>query len=647
MRLGVVACLVAAAVATARADDADTTIDAETGALLPTRVTFSLVRTVARIEARFVASFDGPAADLANRYVSPLPRDAVVTSGTVTRGRRVERLELARASHVDALFAALLERPGRGSKRRWGVRIDGTSDMTLAIAAPVSGTLAVDVVIEAPTCFVDDMRVVDIPRAWLARVPARLLPARDASELDAACGVSGGTWVALPSRELMRARTDASRMGISTGRLSLPDRDIARVELALAHRLGEVPRDLHTVILVDHSRSLTDAERENQRAIVAAYLRAAPNSRVQIVAYARTTEPLLAGWTTAATAASRIDRALRNLAPRNGSNVDAALGVAGTWLSSARGTRRVLVLSDERLAHRVLDDPLAMRTVLPSGALLHAVRVSGGSELERDDDLVLAPLALATGGIGVTGGVDAHGDVDATSLVRPTKLDHVKLEGEGWDTSLTDARPCPPGELSAPLDEGRSCVWWVDGKAGSGALTIRGWLWGREITRVIDPDRGRAVEVARILSTFASLPSELVPHVELAAHAVNGTWSLFAMWGDSGGYDASETWGTIGVSIGSPCCGVRHHIRGIGTSSAVSSEELSRQLAGAVARCRPRSVARVTIELTREEIVDVAVQLQQVEPDVETCIVEGVWDTALSVSQPASHVTRTLTFQPS
>ena len=235
------------------------------------------------------------------------------------------------------------------------------------------------------------------------------------------------------SRELAERPAGDQRIDGIAGRLPLDDRHIAHVELDLSREISEVPQDLYTAIVIDASRSLDDNEVEAQRAIVELYLREAPNSHVQLIAYARRARALLPGWTNASQALPRVDRELRALAGRNGSNIDVALGEAARWLSSVDGTRRIVVFSDELLAQRLLDaSPLALRRGLSDDTLVHVVALANGTgALSRADDAVLAPLALATFGIAVRGGLDDDGNVDAKLLVRPIWLDHIKLHSAG------------------------------------------------------------------------------------------------------------------------------------------------------------------------------------------------------------------------
>jgi hypothetical protein len=641
------ACFVLAA-RSAHADPAG--LDPETGMLVPTRLTAKLDGANATISARFRVDVEGPATERENQQSFGLPDASVVTGAVVRSTDHVERLALERVGTVDKKFSALLARPSHGGRRSWGIRLDVAAGVGLVgVAAPRDATLTLDVSFEAETCFLDDTRYVSVPKSWSASIPRTLSPVAAQPAIEETCGsTGGGGWIAIPSRDLGKRPGGSGRVGVIASKVSLAKIDVARVELSLAAALTSIPRDLHTAIVVDHSRSLTPAQRENQRAIVEAYLRAAPDSRVQVIGYARTAEPLLAGWTIASRAATRVDRAIRALPPRNGSNIDVALAAASAWLGNVKGTRRVIVLTDERLVPRITDEPLALKTLLPDQTLVHVVDISGtgaGTLLRSDDDM-FAPFARATGGMSLIGGPDGDGNLDAMVLARPTSLDNLSITGTGWaDKSQRDPRPCPLA-MPAPMFEGHSCVWWADGTPASGEITISGALWGTTITKTVRPDARGGRGVARILSTLANLESELVPEVETAALAVNSVWSLFAIWGPRGGYDEIEPLGTFGFSRSNCCQSSTNDVGiGLGTVARMPDRELRQQLAGAVARCHPRANVTVTVETTLDEIAGVEVTAN--DASIAACITEGVWDTFVLLVSPPPFMRTKLVFQPS
>jgi hypothetical protein len=432
-------------------------------------------------------------------------------------------------------------------------------------------------------------------------------------------------------------------MGAIAGRLVLDSAQFARVEIDLARELTTVPADLHTVLVVDHSRSLGGDELEAQRAIVAAYLRAAPASRVQVIGYTRTAHALLPSWTTAMHAAPQIDRAIRALPPRNGSNVDEALREAASWLAGVQGTKRIVLFSDERLAAR-LEVPDELRGLVPADTLVHVVRphVAGfGIERNLDEESALPLLAKHTQGIAVFGSLVDQGDLDATVLLRPTSIDQLAVAAAGMERveHFFDDRDC-----DETLHEGETCTWWGEGSGAPGPITITGLLWNKPIKRVVHADPSLARAVARALSVMQTLGPGLQQEVDRAAFAVNAFWSLFAQWGGSGGYEDLGGFGTIGGGRLS----TRSHDVGRGTPSSGRGRvplDLRDQLKSAVAACNPGTVrVALAVETTVEEIVDVAVTVTPYVAALERCVREGVWDVTLRLADAPPRATSRVVF---
>ena len=269
----------------------------------------------------------------------------------------------------------------------------------------------------------------------------------------------------------MKQPAGEQRIGAIAGRLPLDTKHFARVELDVARELSAIPDDLHTVIVFDHSRSLSADELESERAIALAYIRGAPRSRVQVIGYARHSQALLPSWMVASQAATRVEAALLELPPRNGSNLDEALREAATWLARVQGTKRILLFSDERLADRFTDAIEPLRELVADDTLIHVVRPGAhGLELERRDSL-LSPLAIATQGVEVFGSSDPDKRLDVTMLLRPTSIDHLEVTATGWETSTTFA---DPHDCRDTLLEGNTCTWWGEGDGAAGPITITG-----------------------------------------------------------------------------------------------------------------------------------------------------------------------------
>lgn len=654
MRRLAVLLLLAAGPAYAQVDPDDTSTD---GGLPPTSVHARLAGTTVELTARFAFDVDGPTFDVGIHPVT-LPPGAVVTSAVATVNRSSHRLTLDDAEHIENVFSAFTTTVA-GSKRAWAVRIaksssGGSAGVDLDIAAAARGHVVVELSVEVPGCFYGDARYAQVPASWYSHLDAIRDRVKQDDHLDGTCNVQSDVfpleWLRFPVRELTTKPFGDARIGTAAGRLALGEDHVARVEIDLSSKLTQVPGDLHTAIVIDGSRSLSADEIETQRAIVASYLQQAPpQSHVQVIAYARHAKALLPSWMPAASSAPRIDREIRALAPRNGSNVDEAIVEAGVWLARATGTRRLIVIDDGRFASRISEIPTAqLAHALPDRTLVHVVDVSWNrSGLVRMDDLMLGELAASTGGIGVAAGMPEDHKLDATMLVHPLGIDRIKVTGSGWH-DLQDLGSCPTIDRGDDelLAEGMSCTWWGRGDAVSGPITFEGFLWGQHITRVLraDPSQGR--HLARELTTSDSIfDDDMKKRIDRAAFAVNDAWSMLVTWGGTGGYADIEGSGSFGFGrSGSSHDGVGDSI---GFASGHVKLDLKKQLAPAVAACHA-TASKVTIglETTLQEIVDVTVAVTPYDETIQRCIVEAVWDISLAIPSAPAMANSTTVFDP-
>ncbi len=601
-----------------------------------------LVGDAVQIEARVEIEQDGPLPPPGLSNSISLPTGAVVTGATVTVGHHTQRMQLLERTVADKRLEILSKPATPSGGRMWAVRIDSEfSDIArIEIAAARAGRVRIDFTLEVPACFADDARNILVPADWTSAMRGKgtLVSTETARVLGERCGIDGTSWFAFADTALARKPAGQERIGTHTQRLSLGPSDVARVEVSAAKRLSDIPIDLHTVLVVDHSRSMTTEDLETQRAAIDAYLRAAPSTRVQLVGYARDAHTLLPGWTLASQAGARIDRELRALAPRNGSNVDRGLAVASTLLDNVRGTRRIVLFTDDRLADRITFDVSTLAAAVPPNILVHVVSLHGvGERVARNTGHVLEPIALATTGAAFAVDRDASGVIDALPLVRPISFDNISISGPEWTPLQADVA-CPD-----ELAEGASCAWIADGTSTSKPIVVEGWLWGTKVVREISPDRRAARSLARRLVTWTSLPSHLLEGVQAAAEAVNDAWSLVATWGPRGGYGDLETYGTIG--IGSFSTHSNHHsIVGVGKAGErPRPDELIAQLGPVVRACKPRSKVFLVVELTIEEIVDLSLAFtDERDRALSDCITNGVWDASLALATPPSHATVTI-----
>jgi len=654
MRRLAVLLLLAAGPASAQGDAGDTETDA---GLAPTSVHARLAGTTVELTARFAFDVDGPTFDVGAHPVT-LPPTAVVTSAVATVNGSSHRLALDDAEHIDSVFSAFAQDVGAG-KRTWAVRImKNTSGIDIDLAAAARGHVVVELSVEIPGCFYRDARYAELPASWYSHLDAIRDRVKHDDDLDGTCNVSSDVsnevfpteWVRFPVRELATRPFGEARIGAAAGRLGLGEDHLARVEIDLSSKLTQVPADLHTAIVIDSSRSMSADEIETQRAIVASYLQhTPPQSRVQVIAYSRHARPLLASWMPAATTAPRIDREIRALAPRNGSNVDEAIAEAGAWLARAKGTRRLIVIDDGRFAYRISELSAAeLAHLLPDHTLVHVVDVSfGRAGLVRMDDLTFGELAASTGGIAVGAGMPDDHRLDATMLVHPLGIDRIKVTGPGWH-DIEEVGTCPIDRMEDDLlAEGSSCTWWGRGDAVSGPITFEGFLWGQRITRVLRADPSQARHLARELTTSDSISDDdLKKRIDRAAFAINNAWSMLATWGGTGGYadlEGSDTFG-FGRFGSSSHDGVGDTI---GMLSGHVKLDLKKQLAPAVAACHAtRSKVTIELETTLQEIVDVTVAVKPDDEAIQRCIVEAIWDLSLSIPNAPATASSITVFDP-
>ena len=605
------------AASVAHADDIDTTY-----------VSGELRGTTAVLHARYTLKVVGPTYAWGTSTLL-IPEGAAVTNVVVTAPDGTHRLDLLEAEKAQKKFEAINDTYGG---KRWAMLVEwhGLS-IDVSYAAPHDATLSIDVELQMPTCFDRDVRYAQVPVSWKL-VLSPYLRRRLGRNLELGrCRIDQGgdleeLFVAFPSAELARKPAGPDRVGANAARIDLGEAHVARLEIAIAKTLGEVPRDLSTVIVVDGSRSMTPVQLEAQRELVKAYVRVAGETQVQLVAYARTARALLPSWTSARSAMTRLDRELRAIAPRNGSNLDAGLVEAARWLEKTSGTKRVLLLTDNRLGRDLRARFDSLYKSLAPDVLVHVVRVDEEPGLERDLGFG-DTLAEPTGGMAVRVGLPEDGtSIDATMLVRPIRIDGLDITAPGWKRFSNMLQTT----CDSALDEGQACTWWGEGDAVAGPLAIEGKIWGKRFVRVVTPDGSRMTELARELSTMNVLDTDAFDRAQKLSRAASNAWSFYAEWGQRGGYEL----GSMSLHGSGRCCHQSSSMSPpqvrIGHSgfAPLPIVDLSPQFEHVIARCGlGEGHVEASIELTGAEIVDVRVLAP---PQVSRCVEDEIWDTAVS-----------------
>lgn len=615
----------------------------------------------AKLTVRYHLATVGPSGF--NHFELALPDNGVVTGATVVADGVAHRLAFTAADAGSAEFETVLTKAA-GPRRRWEVMVESrfSSSVEVDVAAPRAAVLTLDLEVEAPTCFSHGTRYASIDPGWRRSLDRALHTTASrpdgcvARPNDDGEPVMDKVWIAFAADDGRWRPSGADRVVMRGERVDVDHGHFARVELNLASELADVPADLHTVFVVDGSLSVRDSEREAQTKILQSYVQHAPNTQIQIVAFARKAQALLPGWTRAADARLA---ALSALVPANGSNVDTGLIEAAAWLARTAGTRRVVLFGDERLGKRVAGlAPNVLRGVLPPGTLVHVValdaapppapdarRAPSPSETPADaivraDDIAFAELARITEGLAARG-MMIDGRVDATKLVVPIALEQVAVHAAGWVAARVEANePACTGDLA----QGDGCAWFGAAEPSANAaptIALDGLLWNHPVHRTLTPDPGQRERLARMLTGFMANLGDAEHELQVVARAVNDAWVLYGAWGAADGYGDQ---GFSEVSGGICGCGPDGGTGGFGFAAAprvhASGPSIAVQLARATAACHVDARVDVSIELTESEIVDVAVTAPRA--DLRTCVTEAVWNTLLFVADPQPHAVETI-----
>jgi len=612
-------------------------------AITPTAVSVRLDGMTAVFSAQF--AFTARYGE--NQLTFERPDDAAITKATVT----------APDGTVHPLALALAEKANQRFEDTQGAPVTKAAKQAIAMVseagvidllAPRAGRMTATMEYVAPTCFHRDVRYVGVPASWRALIPQAQRGQPPAGACVANFEEPPKTWVALASRDLVTGASGDGRIGVTVGRLAVGDTHFARVELDLSAVLADIPRDLATAIVIDRSSSMTGEELDTQRLLVESYVRAAGQTRVQVIGYARRATPVLPSWTLASIALPRLDRELRALAGKNGSNLDAGLVEAALWLGRVEGTKRVVLVTDERFPERVAAlEPERLAKLLPPNTLVHVVTIAGGADaLSRNPEGALAELATSTKGLAVFGGASEETPLAAALLVRPITLDDVTVNAPGWQHQ-DQLEACQLHDELESLPQGDSCTWWFRGTPYSGPIVVEGKLWEAKVTRTLRPDPARGTALARELLGHVTMfdDEELVAAIQDAARAVSSRWALFAAWGGTSGYDHAVGGFGFGTSGGGSCCG-DIGIGSVGSfGTGMAHLDVSLQLRNALRACHAeRHRVDVTLETTLSEIVGVDVRAQ--DPAVAGCVTEAIWDIALMIQNPPAHRTVELVVGP-
>ena len=284
--------------------------------------------------------------------------------------------------------------------------------------------------------------------------------------------------------DLALARRDPAR--IEGGLAVVPtgsERHLVHWSFEAASRLSTVPSGARVVVLIDTSRSQSDAALEAKVAAARAYLGhfKGKNAKADVITFDRTVTRRHGQLRPVAEVIAGLEGF--TIARRNGSQIDDALATAAEALATAKGPRRVVLFTDALVRDELTDarvETLSKRTK----ALVHIAEVEdGGGTLERDDHHNWSFAATDTGGVAWEATIDAD-DLERTAkiteeLARPLRIHNIEVTFAGIEFNP---------DLGETLDEGQGFEEFALFEDKLRHVTVTGELWAKPIREVQLPD---------------------------------------------------------------------------------------------------------------------------------------------------------------
>jgi hypothetical protein len=411
--------------------------------------------------------------------------------------------------------------------------------------------------------------------------------------------------------------------------------------VAAAPRLSATPKDARVVVVLDGSHSVEAEARLGAVRAARAYLSHFPGAKAEIVVFDRKLHPRYGRLLPVARALADLDTL--SIAPRNGSQLDAALTYADTLLSRepVANARRILVLTDARTRSALTADSLSA-ALAKSGALLHvAVIQPGAEELHRDDTHPWSRVTRATGGLVWSASLSGAGDPAQEAAIfeewaRPKALDHVRLSPSVDELEQGISLLEPPA-LDDRLSEGEA----RDALGVSARVLefadLEGELWTERVRMKFTPDERAARRWSALFFGTPLLDSLSEPEMMvLARHGgvVSPVTSYLAI--EPGVRPSTEglEWGSggLGEGIGLGGVGTFSHCGAMGVPSLDRQKYLEELIKAQLLQCggAGRSLT-LELETTLHEVVDVPrIELKgAADWKLSDCVREGVWAFAL------------------
>lgn len=422
------------------------------------------------------------------------------------------------------------------------------------------------------------------------------------------------------------------------GRVVASDKHaFGRLEVDTSPQLVPLPKRAQLAFVIDASHSVTEQMIDTQLAIVRTYVSHVPDAEVQIVLYRREAKALWTSFVSAAPATLRtqIDEARKagKLALGNGSALDAGLTLAAQSLANRTGPRRIIVMTDHLLRSSLAEPKVAaVLDRIPGDIVVHVIRPRLDDDdrvtLDRDDKDPLANIATKHHGIytELTGMPTTIDKLTATEkllvpvileLVRPTRVEKLTVDG-GFKLDDTVLR------------EGEGLRLFAKGKTAPNRVTLSGVLWSDPVKKqVVVGDAFSRSTAAFIFGEdeYHELSDAEQLKVAFMGRAVSPVTSYVA-------YEPGTRPSVIGLNRLGTGSGTGS---GYGTGGGRGGMSMRRtpdlksmiDTKACVAQHKPAAGWKVqlTVETTRDEIVDVAVTGGA--GPLATCLLETTWQVRL------------------
>jgi hypothetical protein len=485
----------------------------------------------------------------------------------------------------------------------------------------------VEITFEMPTHFVHGKHVIELPRMGTDGLAPTVTfkPSQSSDTLS----IQGTNAAAGEMRRLFGtisaaiAPADPPKLGGRFASVSFAKgRAVVHAAVEVSPKLSQVPKGAYVVVVLDGSRSLSDAQRAAELAATRAYLAHLPDAKVQILVFNRRVDALQPQFVSVPDALA----SLKAITPRNGSDLDLALAEAGKRIlgAPAGAPRRIVAMTD--LATRSTLLPSSIKGLDATKAVVHLATIqSGKPSVSRDDYEPWAAVARATGG--VLWHAHASADLAANKPIyeewaRPLRIDRVSATGVG----MTGV------EIPDSLAEGEAFEETRINNFPTPSLEVKGELWSTPISTVLSTSASEERLWSALVMGSEVLHELKDPEIATLAFkggAVSPMTSYLAI--EPGVRPSTEglEWGSGGLGLMGIGAGGGGIGSGIGLGKFVPDRnKILREKLAAVAKTCGATEGHVRLETTWREIVVADVTA---DPVKKTCLTDGVFDLELPV----------------